>query len=89
MSRALVTVTDRRLLNLVGPGDLTEVPLSVVHDAEVKKSRFGFARVRLFTEEGQTDIDVMSDFPKVGARAAAEAIATAARDPSPRRAAVE
>ena len=82
VSRALVTVTDRRLLHLVSPYDLMQVPLGAVQDVEVTKSGFGFATVRLLTNQGQTDVEVMSDWPKRGARAAADAIAMAARSPS-------
>jgi hypothetical protein len=88
--RALVMVTDRRVIEGVHPDKFREVPLERVNDVEVSSDSPGFATVRVQAASGDREIHVVSDWPKRGARAGAEAVAEAIRqgispEVSPRR----
>jgi hypothetical protein len=73
--RALVMVTDRRLIMFVYPDDFRELALESVKDVQVQRSGIGVVKVRLSQDAGSTDINVISEWPKRRAMPAAEAIA--------------
>jgi len=77
--RALVMVTDRRVIEGVHPDKFREVPLERVTDVEVSSGSPGFATLRVRAASGDSEMHVVSDWPKRGARSGAEAIAEAIR----------
>jgi hypothetical protein len=77
--RSLVMVTDRRLIEGIHPDRFRELPLERVQDVQVCSGNRGVATVRVTAEEGDSDIHVISDWPKRRALPAAEAIADAIR----------
>lgn len=77
--RSLVMVTDRRLIEGVHPDGFRELPLVRVQDVQVRSGNLGIATVRVTADESDTDIHVISEWPKRRALPAAEAIAEAIR----------
>ena len=85
--RSLVMVTDRRLIEGMHPNEFREVRLEHVKDVQVRTGNMGIATVRVSADTGDTDIHIISEWPKRTAVPAAEAIAEAIRrgSPVPRR----
>lgn len=73
--RALVMVTDRRLVVFVHPDEFRELALETVKDVQVQRSGIGMVTLHLSHEAGSTDLKVISEWPKRRAMPAAEALA--------------
>ena len=77
--RSLVMVTDRRLIEGVHPDQIRELSLGRVNDVRVRAGDRAIATVHVSSDTGDTEIHVVSEWPKRRALLAAESIADAIR----------